>query len=110
MHHGLHHIRRRACATEGLEPFPARTLPMRMLDYVMYGVAFVAPFALLPQILQIYGTKSSAGVSLLTWSLLACSNILWTVYAIVHKDKHLFFACAFVIIFHLTIIIGLLIY
>ncbi|MCX6787669.1 MAG: SemiSWEET family transporter [Candidatus Kaiserbacteria bacterium] len=110
MHHGLHHIRTRACVTEGLEPFPARTLPMRLLDYVMYGVAFVAPLALLPQILQIYGTKSSEGVSLLTWSLLTLSNILWTVYAMVHKDKHLFFASAFVIVFHLTIVIGLLIY
>lgn len=108
--YGLHHIRKRAGVTEGFEPFPARTLPMRILDYVMYGVAFVAPLALLPQILQIYGTKSSAGVSLLTWSLLTLSNILWTVYAIVHKDKHLFFATAFVIIFHLTIIAGLLIY
>ena len=108
--HGFHHLRKRMRMTQGLEPFPARSMPVRMFDYVMYAVGFLAPLALLPQILQIYTTKSSTGVSLLTWVLLTIANILWTTYAAVHKDRHIFFASGLMIIFHLAIIVGLLLY
>lgn len=108
--HGLHHMRTRMCVTEGLEPFPARSIKMRMFDYLMYGVGFFAPLALLPQIFQIYSTKSSVGVSLLTWVLLSISSALWTIYGAVHKDNHILFASGSMIVFHLTVIIGLLIY
>ena len=108
--HGLHHMRTRMRVTEGLEPFPARSIGMRTFDYLMYGVGFLAPLALLPQIFQIYSTKSSVGVSFLTWVLLMCSSILWTIYGAVHKDKHILFASGSMIVFHLTIIVGLLIY
>lgn len=108
--HGFHHLRERARVTQGLEPFPARSFTLRAFDRLMYGVAFFAPFALLPQIFQIYNTKSSIGVSLLTWVLLTCSSILWTIYGVVHKDTHILFASGFTIAFHLTIIIGLLSY
>ena len=108
--HGFHHLRTRECVTQGLEPFPSHSTPKRVLDYIMYAVGFLAPLALLPQIFQIYSTQSSEGVSLLTWVLLTLSSILWTIYAVVHKDKHILFASGSMIVFHLTIVIGLLIY
>lgn len=108
--HGFHHLRERARVTQGLEPFPARSFKLRVIDRLMYGVGFLAPLALLPQIFQIYSTKSSAGVSLLTWVLLMCSSIFWIMYGAVHKDTHILFASGFMVIFHLTIIIGLIIY
>lgn len=111
---GLHHfhLRERASAgaERGLEPFPARSIGLRALDNLMYGVGVLAPFALLPQIFQIYSTKSSSGVSLVTWALLTLSSTLWTIYAAVHKDKHLFLASGLMIMFHLTIVVGLLLY
>lgn len=108
--HGFHHLRERMRITQGLEPFPARSPLVRKLDYLMYGVGLIAPLALVPQIVQIYSTKSSAGVSLLTWILLLISSTLWTIYGAVHKDKHLLFASAMVIGFQLAIIIGMLLY
>lgn len=112
MDHGLHHIhlRKRVHAPEKFEPFPSRTFGIRVLDHVMYGVGILSPLALLPQILQIYSTKSSAGVSLLTWLLLSFTNILWTTYALVHKDKVLLFSAGLMIFFHMAIVVGLIIY
>jgi len=107
---GLHHMRTRICVTEGLEPFPARTPLLRALDYFMYAVGFVAPLALLPQIFQIYSTKSSVGASLPTWSLLMLSSSLWFLYAVVHKDKHLLFANSLMIVFYAVIVTGLILY
>ncbi len=108
--HGFHHLRERARVTQGLEPFPSRSFKLRTVDRLMYGVGFLAPLTLLPQIFQIYSTKSSEGVSLLTWVLLTCTGILWTIYGAMHKDTHILFASGFMIIFHLTIVVGLMIY
>lgn len=108
--HGLHHMRTRISATEGLEPFPARTPFLRAFDYLMYGVGFLAPLALVPQIFQIYSTQSSAGVSLTTWLLLTLANSLWMTYAAIHKDQHLLFANGLMFVAHGIMIVGLILY
>ena len=92
------------------EPFPASTRLKRTFDYLMYGVGILAPLALLPQIIEIYSTKSSQGVSFSTWFLLMCINILWALYGAVHKDKHILLANALFLCFHLVIVAGLLLY
>jgi uncharacterized protein with PQ loop repeat len=107
---GFHHIRARMHLSRGLEPFPAIGSWKRFLDYLMYGVGVIAPIALVPQILQIYTTRSAAGVSLLTWLLIAFFNSLWALYGAVHKDKQLFFANVFVVFFDLIIVVGILLY
>ena len=107
---GFHHIRARARHTKGLEPFPATGALKHFFDYLMYAVGVFAPLALVPQILQIYTTRSSAGVSLLTWSLFTLLNILWVFYGAIHKDKHIFFASALMILFDLVVVIGILLY
>ncbi|MBT9169133.1 MAG: Sugar transporter SemiSWEET [Syntrophomonadaceae bacterium] len=107
---GFHHLRSRALATQGLEPFPAKGAFKRFIDYLMYGVGVLAPLALLPQILQIYTTKSSAGLSLSTWLLLAVFNVLWALYGAMHKDKHIFFASILMMCFNSVIVVGILLY
>jgi len=107
---GFHHMRARARLAKGLEPFPAKGAWKRILDYVMYGVGIAAPIALVPQILQIYTTKSSAGVSLLTWLLITLFNMLWAIYGAVHRDKQIFLASVFITIFDLIIVVGVLMY
>lgn len=96
--------------SDGLEPFPSRSVLKSILDYIMYGVGVMAPLALLPQIIQIYSTKSGAGVSLLTWSLITCVNTMWGIYALVHKDKHILLANSLLFCFDIVIVTGLLIY
>ena len=107
---GFHHVRARMRNKKDLEPFPATTAWKRFLDYLMYGVGIIAPVALIPQIIQIYTTKSSTGISLLTWLLLAFFNALWMLYGAAHKDKQLFFANALMVLFDLILIIGVLMY
>lgn len=76
----------------------------------MYGVGLFAPIALLPQIVQIYSTKSGEGLSLATWVMLAVMNLLWALYASVHKDKQLLFANVLVGLCNVTIVAGPLMY
>lgn len=110
MHRGFHHIRRRAWLAKGLEPFPSKNTLRRILDYIMYAAGLLAPLAILPQILEIYGTKSSAGVSLTTWLLLMVSNVLWVLYSYIHRDRQLLLATSLMVISHLAVVIGILLY
>ncbi|MCX6787178.1 MAG: SemiSWEET family transporter [Candidatus Kaiserbacteria bacterium] len=107
---GFHHLRARARRTKDLEPFPSPNAWKRLLDYLMYAVGIAAPVALVPQIVQIYTTHDAQGVSFLTWFLLALANILWTLYGVVHKDMHIFFASALMIVFDVIIVVGILLY
>jgi len=76
----------------------------------MYAVGIGAPLALVPQILQIYTTKSSVGISISTWLLLTLFNILWAIYAVVHKDRHILFANILMAVFNGVIVVGVLMY
>ena len=76
----------------------------------MYGVGVFAPLALVPQILQIYTTKSSTGLALPTWILFIVVNTLWAIYGAVHKDKHILFANVLMALFNSTIVVGVLMY
>ncbi len=107
---GFHHLRARARATRGLEPFPSRNKMKRFLDYLMYGVGILAPLALVPQILQLYTTKSGVGLSISTWILLTMVNIMWAIYGFVHKDNHIFFANILIALFNSVIVVGVLMY
>lgn len=107
---GFHHIRARTRVAKGLEPFPAIGAWKRFLDYLMYGVGILAPIALVPQILQLYTSKSGEGLSLLTWALFAIFNILWALYGAVHNEKQIFFANTFMFLSNLSIVVGILLY
>lgn len=107
---GFHHLRQRARVTQGLEPFPARDTWKRLLDRVMYLVGIFAPLALFPQIIQIYSTQSAAGLSLLTWTLLALFNVLWAAYGAVHKDRQLVVATVLMALCHTIVIAGIVLY
>ncbi len=107
---GFHHLRRRIRVAKGLDTFPSRDATRRRFDYLMYGVGIFAPLALLPQILQLYTTKSAAGLSLITWILLTTVNLLWALYGGAHKDRHILFASVLMGMFNATVVIGILLY
>ncbi len=108
--HGFHHLRARMRLASELESFPSKHAGKRFLDYMMYGVGIFAPLALVPQIHQIYSTKSGAGLSSLTWTLITIVNLLWALYGAVHKDRQLFYANILMAVFNSTILIGILRY
>lgn len=108
---GLHHLHLRKRLTQDTcEPFPARTPGMRLLDRVMFFVAFLVPLALFPQALQIYTNADAGGLSLYTWSGLSVANALWALYGYIHRDKIIFMANTLITLLNISIVIGILQY
>lgn len=79
-----------------------------MLDYVMYVVGTLQPFALVPQVISVYVDHQTAGLSPLTWSLLAVCNTLWALYGLAHNDRIILIANTLIAFFDLAILIGIL--
>jgi MtN3 and saliva related transmembrane protein len=98
------HIRKRR------EPYPAKTLALRMLDIVVLIVGIIGPLATIPQVLQIYITHTALGISFVTWSLYALCDIPWVIYAIVHREPPLFVCYVLWFTFNSLVAIGVLLY
>lgn len=110
---GLPHLLKRKTYTEPVDPAYesfARRFWKAMLDDVMYVVAVLAPFVLIPQALEIYRNKDAGGLSLITWVLLALINVLWVAYASVHRERPVFISSLFSGLIQLVIVIGIVMY
>lgn len=80
------------------------------LDKAVYGAAIIAPFALVPQIIQLYTTKDAGVLSLPTWAILGTVNCLWLVYGIYHRESPITITNALLALFNFTIVLGILLY
>ena len=80
------------------------------LDKLTLIVGIVGPFTVLPQIYTIFSTRSAAGVSLTTWSLVALMTVPWILYGIAHKSRLILSCFALWGSFDLLVVIGVLLY
>lgn len=110
MNDGLHHLHLRKRLYKNLEKYPHPLWWKRLLDKVMFGVAFVMPVVLMPQVIQLYTSKQAGGLSFLTWFMVSIINFLWSLYGFVHKEKPLCIASFLVGVLNMSIAVGILLY
>jgi uncharacterized protein with PQ loop repeat len=70
----------------------------------------ISPLMTLPQVLEIWETKSATGTSPLTWGTYFFSSIIWLIYGIVHKEKPIIVSNSFYIIVVFFILAGIVIF
>ncbi|MBM3271682.1 PQ-loop repeat-containing protein [Candidatus Kaiserbacteria bacterium] len=107
---GLHHLHTRKRVYEKLEAFPSPDAFKAGLDHLMYGIALMSPMVLVPQVVQLYTTQSTDGLSLYTWSLLTVINILWTTYSIVHREWPMLISSSLMGFLDIVIVVGILLF
>ena len=82
----------------------------RGIDRLVLIIAFLAPLVELPQLLQIFMTKSAESVSLLTWAMFVVFGVPWLIYGIVHKEKPVIILYSLWIVIDSAIVAGILMY
>jgi len=110
MAQGIHHLHKRKRVHQKLEKYPHHHPWIRFLDNFLLVIAVIGPLNNLPQIIKIFTSKTSSGVSTLTFSLFALFNIPWIIYGIAHKEKPIIIAFSLWFITNLTVVIGTIIY
>ena len=110
MNIGTLHMHLRKRMYKNLEPYPHPVKFKRYFDGLMYIVGSLAPLALLPQVVHLYVHKDSAGLSIITWIMLAVINSLWATYGLLHREKPIFIANLGMTILDVSLVIGILLF
>ena len=103
------HLRKRKYH-RNLKKFPNKNPKIEKLDRTMLIVGTIAPFFTLPQIINIYLTRDTTGLAWPTYFLLGSTNVLWLIYAIIHKDKPLIHASTLFILSNSAILLGIILF
>ena len=83
---------------------------LAFLDKLTFVVGVIGPFTVLPQTYTIFSTKSAAGVSLATWSLIFIVTFPWILYGLAHKEKSIIVSFILWEVVNLSVVIGVLLY
>ena len=110
MNDGLHHLHLRKRLYKNLEKYPHPLWWKRLLDKVMFAVAFVMPVVLFPQVVQLYTSRQAAGLSFPTWFLISIFNFLWALYGFAHKEKPVLISSVAMGLLNMSIAVGILLY
>jgi uncharacterized protein with PQ loop repeat len=106
----LHHLHLRKRKIKGLEPYPARSAGMRMLDAAVYIAGIIGPLMALPQVILVYVGQDATGLSPVSWFAWAILDIPWILYGFVHKERPIIIAYTLWLLINLSVGIGAIIY
>jgi uncharacterized protein with PQ loop repeat len=76
----------------------------------MYVVAFAAPFFTVPQFVEIWTTKNTSGLSLVTWAAYTVVSFLWLLYWKEHEEKWILISQSLIVLLNAGILAGILLY
>ena len=63
-----------------------------------------------PQVMSVWGLWQTGGVSLWTWAAYLLSAIVWMVYGLRKRDKHIYLPCIGWILLDGAIVMGLVVH
>ncbi len=104
------HQHRRKRVHQNLQPYPHQKAYYRAIDAIVTVVAVIAPFASIPQLLEIWVNHQTDGVSLFTWSLFLIFTLPLLLYAITHKDLRLITMYSLYAFFNAATVMGILLF
>ena len=87
MDKGLHHFHKRKRIHEKHEPYPQPNKWKNLMDKLIYVVGIAGPLMSIPQLVNIWIERNTAGVSITTWGAFVILAIFWTIYGIMHREK-----------------------
>jgi uncharacterized protein with PQ loop repeat len=107
----MHHLGMRHKSERRRKLKPQRkSAYITFLDKLTFVAGVIGPFTVLPQIYSIFSTRSAAGVSLVTWTLIFVVTFPWILYGMAHKDKSIIVSFFLWEVANLTVVIGVLLY
>ena len=107
---GMQHVAARKRVFTSLSPFPHPSGFRRYFDFLIYIVGTLAPLALVPQVVEIFSTRSAEGFALVSWTAFVCINALWVAYALLHRERAILIANAGMGIMNASVVLGILLY
>jgi len=80
------------------------------IDRIMLTFGVLGPIATIPQIMNIFVDRQTAGISVPSWSFYVVSSVMTLSYGIVHRLKPLIVSGALWLVVNSLVVIGCVIY
>ena len=85
--------------------------PLRgAFKYVIRGLSIFTMVMTIPQVLAIWLSRQSRGVSVLSWSAYLLSAVVWFWYGLQKHDKNIYLPCIGWMLLDVAVIAGVLLY
>lgn len=81
-----------------------------LIDKCIYVIGLLSVAANLPQLWDIWVTKNTSGVSIISWTGFFIGSIFWFGYGWLHKEKPIMVINGLLVFVQAGIVIGLLMY
>lgn len=91
-------------------PHPRLPLQRRVIDKMIFAVAFVQPLATLPQIIAIYSRHSAEDISISAWAIFIVFDLLWLWYGLAEKQKALIVSAVMFTLMEAFVLVGAFLY
>jgi uncharacterized protein with PQ loop repeat len=107
---GIHHLHKRKRIHGQGEPYPHPDKWMSTLDSLVFVVALFSVLMTIPQVLEIWMSRSASGVSLISWTAYSISSVFWVIYGLVHREKMIIAVYALFALLNMAVVAGILMY
>ena len=80
------------------------------VDFLFYLIGGVMILLTIPQLINIWFLKQTAGVPMITWASYLVGAVAWLIYGVFHNQKPIIILYSFWILLDLLIVLGLILY
>lgn len=102
------HLRKRVHLKK--EKYPSTNKLKRLVDEIVYIIAFLGPFMTIPQVIKIWINHNAGGVSLISWISFTIFSFFWLFYGVIHNEKPIIIANFLTLILNSIIVISILMF
>lgn len=102
MHEGLHHVIRRTRTKH------ERGNIVSLMDRMAYLMGIVTVLVNIPQLVAIWTSPDTQGVSLISWIGFFLGSCFWVIYGLLHKERPIIVMNAALMVVQGCIVIGIL--
>jgi uncharacterized protein with PQ loop repeat len=82
----------------------------RHSDLLIYFFSITTPLFMLPQLYEIYHSRSAVHVALATWGYFVVADVVWAAYGIKHKLTPIIVCHVLYFVIESAIVVGILLY
>ncbi len=106
----MHHMHLRKRVHQNLEPYPHPDKWKNLLDNLVFAFAMFSALMTVPQLVQVWGSGSAAGVSPLSWGAYTVTSCFWVVYGMAHKEPTIITVNALFAFLNALVFIGVMLH
>lgn len=94
-----------------MHPHPVSAQPVApgVLGRLLNGLSLFTLAMTVPQVLSVWTLRQAGGASVWSWSAYLLSALVWMVYGVQKRDRHIYLPCIGWIVLDAAIVVGIIV-